>query len=352
MTVAAAPASMLRIAVLPERYGQLFSPCASIRLYPYLDRIRRTGRADVRFLLPSELAAYKPHVIIWHRVSLKDVMAVDAVCKLATEVGARMIYDLDDNLFDLEGHDERDAYAPLIAAVRRSLLLADEIWCSTPALAGRIARERRGHIYVMPNALDPELWRLDREPMNHTRHDPSLSLLYMGTRTHDEDYAFLEQVMARLHERFPGSVELYLVGVRTQNGSRPPWLRVWEPAAYIGASYPAFVHWLIQQRGLDMGVAPLLSNPFNDCKSPIKVLDYAAIGLPTLASAMPAYQHSLEDGKSCLHAENDVEAWAERIEALIITPEVRDRVRAHARTLVAPSAFDMGLEARWNRLAV
>ena len=39
----------------------------------------------------------------------------------------------------------------------------------------------------------------------------------------------------------------------------------------------------------------ITGNPFNDCKSPIKALDYAALGLATLASDVPAYRGSLAD---------------------------------------------------------
>lgn len=342
---------MTRIAVVPERYGDTFSPCASIRLYPFLSRIRDEGRADVRFLLPSEVAGYHPDVILWNRVALKSVSSVAAMQATARSIGARTIYDLDDNLLELEHHAERDAYAPLVKAVRHSLHVADEVWCSTPALSGRVAREGRGCVWTMPNAIDPELWQLQREPLNRTRPDPALRLLYMGTRTHDEDFAFLDAVMTRLYARFPGSVELYLVGVRTRDETNPPWMRVWNPPPYIGASYPAFVHWLIQQAGLDMGVAPLMANAFNDCKSSIKVLDYAAIGLPTLASAVPAYLHSLEDGVNCFHVPNEVDAWTSRIEELILAPGLREQVARGARRLVDPAWFNAGLEARWDRLS-
>ena len=51
--------------------------------------------------------------------------------------------------------------------------------------------------------------------------------------------------------------------------------------------------------GYDFGLAPLVRGRFNDCKSGIKVLDYAALGLPTMASAVPAYVESIPNG-SCI----------------------------------------------------
>lgn len=339
-----------RIAVLPERYGNVFSPCASIRLYSYFDRLRRAGKAEIRFLLPSEVERYRPQLIVWHRVSLSDVDKVRRMHALAGRIGARTLYDLDDNLLDMDEHGERDAYAGMVAAVRESIACADEVWCSTPNLARRVAREGRGRIAVMPNTLDPELWQMDRPPLNSTRHEPALRLLYMGTRTHDEDYAFLARVMDLLHRQLPGSVELYLIGVRTSDEVVPPWLRVWSPPAHVGPSYPAFVHWLVQQQGLDLGVAPLADGVFNDCKSSIKVLDYAAIGLPTLASAVPAYMHSLRTNVDCFHAANDVEAWVDTLRALIVDPVLRESVRQSALALVGRRVFKSGAQDRLERM--
>jgi glycosyltransferase involved in cell wall biosynthesis len=339
-----------RIAVVPERYGHVFSPCGSIRLHGFFDRMRRSGAAEVRFLFASEVEAYRPDVIVWQRVSLPDVDKVRAIADVACRLGARTIYDLDDDLLDMDQHRERDAYAKMVAAVRESVACADEVWCSTPNLARRVAREGRGRVAVLPNALDPELWRWDVPPRNVTSHAPGLRLLYMGTRTHDDDFEFLARVMDTLHAELPGSVELYLVGVRSVDGDTPPWMRVWSPPPYIGASYPAFVHWLLQQHGLDLGVAPLMGGVFNDCKSPIKVLDYAAIGLPTLASAVPAYTHSFVHGLDCFHAPNDVRAWANAITALISDPTTREHVRAHARARLGPAVYEAATRERLARV--
>jgi glycosyltransferase involved in cell wall biosynthesis len=335
-----------RIAVLPERYGNVLSPCASIRLYSYFDRLRRSGHADIRFVLPSELERFAPDMIVWHRISLPDVAKVQWLHALAQRIHARTIYDLDDNLLDMQGHDEQESYSAMTAAVRESLACADEVWCSTPDLGRRIAMQGRGRIQVLPNTLDPELWGLER-PSPSARHpDSPLRLLYMGTRTHDQDYAFLHQVMEALHEQMPGAMELSLIGVRSRDDDCPPWLRVLSPPPHVGASYPAFVHWLIQQEGFDIGLAPLLANPFNNCKSPIKVLDYAAIGLPTLASDMPAYTHSLTHDVDCFHAVNQVEAWQDMLQNLITQPERRQRVCRNAMFLVNPAVFQSGVVDR------
>ena len=338
-----------RIAVLPERYGSVLSPCASIRLFSYFDRLRRSGCADIRFVLPSELERFAPHMIVWHRVSLPDVAKVQWLHALAQRIHARTIYDLDDNLLDMDGHDEKESYSAMTAAVRESLACADEVWCSTPDLGRRIASLGRARIQVLPNSLDPELWGVDEPSRNQRPSGTPLRLLYMGTRTHDHDYAFLHQVMEALHLQMPGAVELTLIGVRSRDSDCPPWLQVLSAPAHVGASYPAFVHWLIQQERFDIGLAPLMANVFNNCKSPIKVLDYAAIGLPTLASDMPAYTHSLTNDVDCFHAANEVEVWQDALRTLMTEPERRQRVRRNAMMLIDPAVFHSAAEDRLAR---
>jgi hypothetical protein len=70
------------------------------------------------------------------------------------------------------------------------------------------------------------------------------------------------------------------------------------------------VRWLRRLPRHDLGLAPLVADPFNSAKSDVKLLDYAALGLPALCSPGPAYQGWLEAGLA-LAAEPD--QWAAQI---------------------------------------
>jgi hypothetical protein len=351
----------LRVAVVPERYGQVFSPCASIRLQPYFHAMSLDGDTHVRYMLPGELRRFAPDVVVWHRVSIADREQLDLLDALRGARGTRLVFDLDDNLLDLEDHGERAVYEPMRAAVRESIALADEVWTSTPRLAVRAARATRAAVNVMPNALAPDLWSADALDARLRAHLPApspaawrgrkpLQLLYMGTRTHDHDFTIVEQALDRLHADQPGSFRLSMVGVRARKAASPAWLRTIQAPGHVGASYPAFVSWFRTLSGFDLGIAPLLASDFNDCKSPIKVLDYAAIGLPTLASAVPAYMDSLRSGVDCLHAGNDPYKWAGALAALAADRSALPAITAAARDLVAPGAFDKGVALRRARV--
>ncbi|MBC7657119.1 MAG: glycosyltransferase [Frankiaceae bacterium] len=340
----------MRVAVVPERYGRVLSPCASIRLQPFFDAMKTKAGMEFRYLLPTELRRYSPDVVVWHRVSITDKRDLETLVQLRQQRATRLIFDLDDNLLDLEGHGERASYEAMSESVRVSIELADEVWTSTSRLAARAARETRAVIKVLPNTLDPELWGPVQRAAPVRRKGAPLRLLYMGTRTHDADFALLEQALIRLQSERPGCFELSVVGVRTRDGVAPAWLRTLNPPPHVGASYPAFVAWFSQLSGFDLGVAPLLSSAFNDCKSPIKVLDYAAIGLPTLASSVPAYTDSLRTGLDCLHAENDAAAWSRALREIASNCARLSSVAEHAKRLVAPEAFAEGVRLRHERI--
>ncbi len=339
-----------RVAVLLEHYGRTISPCASIRLHGYLEYLSSRGSIQCRSLLLEELADYQPEVIVWHRTSVPTARDVEALAAIANLLGARLIYDIDDNLLEMDDHGEGQAYRAMRSAVVRSLQVADDVWCSTAGLAERLAPHVRGALSVHPNALDPRIWA--RPPLLADERESRgvFRLLYMGTRTHDEDLAFLCQVMASLELLEPGQFRLTLVGVCQSPPANAPWLDLHGPPIAIGASYPAFVHWLQQQHGFDLGVAPLISSVFNDCKSSIKVMDYAAVGLPALASRMPAYTQSLKTDVDCFHADNEVPAWVDALRTISSDRSRLKRVAAAARASVAPQVFANAAQLRLDRI--
>jgi hypothetical protein len=347
------PGERLRIAVIPERYGSVISPCASIRLHPFFESFKAASRADVRYVLPSEIPRFSPDLIVWHRASISHAEDVLALRDMATRNGCRLIYDIDDNLLDMEGHGEQASYQGVTEAVRASLRVADEIWCSTPNLVQRVGVETAAKTILMPNVLDPDLWVLGGEKTlgeGKARSRP-LQLLYMGTRTHDSDFELVRGALEQLERRHPGRFRLSVIGVCSDDSVRATWLHTLTPPPGVGASYPAFVHWFRGLQGFDAGLAPLVSNRFNACKSPIKILDYAAIGLPTLASNVPAYTHSFTSGVDCMHVENTAESWASALAGLLDAPARLPPIAAKARQSVDPARFVAAVEARWDRIA-
>ena len=316
----------LSVVVVPERFENgTPSPCGYIRLLQPLDHLACSDAIDLTLADPAEALGYRADVIATQRYAMPNAAAADALAAHCRAQGIQLLYDLDDDLLNIpRDHPEAAMLRPRAKLVARMLGHADVVWASTEALrqslgaAGYAAR-------VVPNGLDERLWAEPPVPIRSAWD--TVRILYMGTATHDADFAIVEPALARLNAAFAGRVRIDLIGV-TGRGDMPDWINRVAPPASAVASYPGFVAWIIGQ-GWDIGIAPLADTGFNRCKSAIKTLDYAALGLAVLASDVPAYRGSLAGLVG-----NSAAEWFDALARL-----VRDPRRRHAQARAAQDDF-------------
>ena len=115
--------------------------------------------------------------------------------------------------------------------------------------------------------------------------------------------------------------------------------------------YPSFVPWL---RGIaktmDVALAPLADAPFNHAKSPLKYLDYAALGLPAVFSQVMPYMGAVRHGETGLLVPNTPEAWAQAVTSLLRDPSLRAQLAHAARAdVIARHRLGPSLAA-WDAL--
>jgi glycosyltransferase involved in cell wall biosynthesis len=118
-------------------------------------------------------------------------------------------------------------------------------------------------------------------------------------------------------------------------------------------SYPGFVNWITQQHW-DIAIAPLADTPFNRCKSAIKALDYAALGLPVLASDRAVYRGTLADGPGGRLVPDTENAWFVALARLVRDARFRHRLSDGARTAFSAgtlAAQAVGRRSAWVGLA-
>jgi hypothetical protein len=264
-------------------------PSAAIRAYR---RARNSATSGLSFerLDASAYAAGQGDrldVLLVMRDAFSAADAAPAMSRARAD-GSRVVVDLDDDLFT--GHAVHrlvgQGYSPeRLAALRDVVGSADAVMVSTPYLAD-LARVRTGaEVTVVPNELDPLLWASD-EPEEASNADPdAVRILYMGSKTHAGDLALLEGLPDGLETRLSRPVVLELVGVTPDDppvGSRR--LVPDKP------NYAGFVRWLRRRRGRwHAAVAPLADTDFNAAKSDLKLLEYGALGLGTVASPAGPY---------------------------------------------------------------
>jgi glycosyltransferase involved in cell wall biosynthesis len=223
-------------------------------------------------------------------------------------------------------HPDAKVLRPQAKVVHRMLDMADHVWVSTAGLLKRLS-EIRLEATVIENGLDERIWT---KPGTSFANQP-VRILCMGTTTHDEDFKLVEPALLRLKSEYADRVVIDIVGM-TQRNELPAGLNRVGPSISGARSYPGFVHWLSTfQPGWHIGVAPLLDTQFNRAKSPIKAMDYAAMGLVVLASDTPVYRGSIADGPAGLLVPNNEAAWYAALDALLRDRDRRLEIAGRAR---------------------
>lgn len=184
-------------------------------------------------------------------------------------------------------------------------------------------------VLVVPNGLDEQLWS-HHSPAPRW-HPGGMNIVYMGTATHGPDLAIVLPAIERLLAEFGMRVRFDIVGV-TGDGDLPEWANRLTVPASAAFSYPGFVDWFTRQADWDIGIAPLADTPFNRCKSAIKTMDYAALGLATVASDMPEFRGSIADGAGGFLTPNTSAAWYEALSRMLRNPRLRQTLSEGART--------------------
>ncbi len=266
---------------------------AFIRLICPLTAERAAGQVQLHIHPAHEtLHDWQADVCIVQRAALDDQAALDTLLRKLDESGCRLVVDTDDG-FDLidVSHPEHELFRQKAGILDQLIRRADQLWVSTATLQNH-HDDTCGDVNVVPNMLDQRIWRDFRHEAPYPGRKRPLKFVYMGTATHDADFAMILSALDRLAKTHSGQFRVSIVGAVTRPVDRP-WIEM-VPVPQSATAYPRFVRWLRQQGPFDLGLAPLVDTPFNRCKSDIKLLDYSALGVAAIASDLPPYHFDSE----------------------------------------------------------
>ena len=243
-------------------------------------------------LLASEFAA-----VIIQRNAVDEGLAAELLKRCRGK--CPVIVELDDFLLSTDASwRSYPEYNVRRQALVELLREANLVLVSTEELKSRLG-SLNDHIIVCPNALSERIWFAPlppnqyggkRLPISRERETTDeIRAVYMGSATHEDDLEMLAEAVADVRGTHP-NFQLFTIGV-TFNPK--PWH---EAIPICKGHYPRFVQWFRHVAELiDFAIAPLLDTEFNRCKSSIKVLEYAAAGLPTIASDVIPYRDSYRE---------------------------------------------------------
>lgn len=323
--------------------------CGYLRLFLPLSKKVVADHFDVRFVGLDDIDNYSANIVITQRTAINTLPNATKLLTYCDRVGARLVFDLDDDLLSLPSqHPEVEYYNALKHVILRLIAEADEMWVSTAALAARYAAVA-SRIHIVPNQLDDRLWNIP-SPSVLVSNGP-IRFLYMGTSSHRPDFEQLvHPAFTQLRSEFGNKVELDLIGIFDEPERSDEW-RILRRPPHTGKSYPSFATWLQSLPPYHIGLAPLLDCTFNNCKSDVKWLEYSALGLATIAVNLPAYNLSIEHRRTGWLAEPETSSFLAAMRHLANDDALRQSLQ-HQAVQTASKILRLSsiAEPRINRL--
>lgn len=233
--------------------------------------------------------------------------------ELAKNLGQRILIDLDDFFEGLtptnraysvtdpleNKKSNRDHY-------RRSIALADLITVSTPFLLDYYGSQRDGVVMVR-NGVNVNQFNQVR----HTRSKPVIG--WVGAT------AYRNSDLEQLTEWLPQFLESHDLMIHHAGHSEdaPSFAEITGVDRHRVTTSPIVpINNYPSGFKFDIGLVPLRDIAFNHAKSNIKGLEYAAAGIPFVASDVPEYRLLHEDGVG--HIARTAEEWVAQMEHLLV----------------------------------
>ena len=313
--------------MVPRRKDGTYVGTTHIRV---LRPLQHPSLSDLLFFSPvAEIEASLPDcdVMLVQRDAVPSPEQAQKLLEHCRARKIRLVYEIDDDLLNIPNGNpaQKSLTHAKKAAIRTLLKQSDAVIVSTSPLKERIA-EFNSNVFVLPNALDEQLWQPSSIKNLCRSQSDKVKILYMGTRTHDDDLSIVLPALYELKAEYGERLMFNCIG---GFATEPPSLvSVLNPPT---ATYPDFAKWMSQSCECDIAIAPLAESPFNSCKSYLKFLDYGICGFAAVFSDVTPYREIVRNGENGMLVENDPEAWYRKLRYLIERPSFRKRLGEKAR---------------------
>lgn len=291
--------------------------CGNYRVIRPLRAMRRNGLMEgmlsVGLLQVVDLERYNPDVIVLQRqIGDERLEAMRRIQRLSR---AFTVYELDDYLPNLPMKSMHREHMPkdILKSLRRGLSFVDRFVVSTEPLAEAFAG-LHDDIRVIENRLPVEWWK-DLSSQRRRGCKPRVG--WAGGVSHTGDLELIADVVKEL----AAEVEWVFFGMC------PDAIRPYVHEVHSGVEidlYPA----ALARLDLDLALAPVEQNLFNECKSNLRLLEYGACGFPVVCSDLRPYQGDLPVTRVKNRFKDWVDAIRMHINDLDASARMGDELRA------------------------
>jgi glycosyltransferase involved in cell wall biosynthesis len=264
-----------------------------------------------------------------------DVLHVHRYCedrawRLARDAkanGAAVVWDNDDNLATMpKGVAHQRVWGGFAGErrrtdMRRMFRLVDLVTTPSEHLAQQLLRDGAPHVQAIPNFLPDRCLNPDRQP------HPGVTIGWTAGLEHAADVERLP-ILPALQRLLDEREDVNVVSLGLRLGLRSD--------RYFHIPYVPLLSLTRQIVEFDVGIAPLADIEFNRARSDVKLKEYAAAGVPWLASAAGPYVGLGEKQGGRLVADD---RWHEELTRLVEKPKERRKLAKRGAKWAAESTL-------------
>lgn len=228
----------------------------------------------------------------------------------------KIIYDFDDAVMFDDENPERVSYKRQ-KAFQRTVKLADLVIAGNSYLADH-ANKFNQNVKILPTGFDTKAYNLEIEPND----DGKIRLVWIGGKSTLKYLIAIKPALEQIGKRF-GNVVLRIIcddffDLQNMEVEKCRWSKETEAADLTTC---------------DIGLAPLPDDRFTRGKCGFKILQYAAAGLPVIASPVGVNSDYIHDGITGFLA-TGASQWTDKIETMAKNMELRKRMGQAGRDKV------------------
>ena len=208
---------------------------------------------------------------------------------------AFIVFGQDDLMYAMPPKNpfSKTVYKDVKKRLRRCLKIANRVIVTTQVLADELS-PMADDIRVLPNYLDASIWA-ELQSQRGMADKPRVG--WAGAQQHLGDLELLEEVVRETADE----VDWVFFGMCPEF-LQPYVKEIHDPVTF--GQYPQKLATL----NLDLAVAPLEHNRFNECKSNLRLLEYGVLGWPVIASDIAPYREA-----PVCRVHNQPRAWIQAI---------------------------------------
>ena len=332
----------IRVGVFTNDPFENLAPCPYIRLHALFSRLSESRKYTFFMYGMDSFVMMDIDNIL--RCKLFDVVVVqrilpflDILREKCEKYGIKLIYETDDDLLGVEKNSPSYEYVNRVSkSIERFIDASDVITVTTPTLASKFDENKT---VIIPNYYIDSVFDIKED----IKSEGKLKLGYYGTLTHSKDLFLIKNVILKLKEKYDFDFEI-IGGFNAADDVDEDWFKTVELPP-DNMNFEKFMSWLSKTINWDIGLVPLEDSPFNQCKSELKFIELAILGLPGVYSDMCVYNAVVQDGVNGFLASSEDE-WVEKVENLILNESLRRNIRQNALKKVLS---DYMIEDRINK---